>query len=107
MFSNIRRGSVFLAVVLLSMLALASASPTGASSHSSSLQDRFPSANFPIMGVTPEGFPIRAGGTEMHLIRTAPRVQRWITEEEVWELKRQRIGFIDVTFYPEYSEYEQ
>ncbi|RKP10785.1 hypothetical protein THASP1DRAFT_27439 [Thamnocephalis sphaerospora] len=67
------------------------------------LRDKFPSADFEIVAVSDAGFPMAVDGREMHLIETAPKERRWLSEEQVWELKRQRKGFMDVTFQPNLS----
>jgi hypothetical protein len=65
------------------------------------LRERFPNTGFEIASVSDAGFPVTSNGIEMHLIETGPNERRWLSEEEVWELKRKGIGFFDVTFHPD------
>jgi hypothetical protein len=62
-------------------------------------QQLFPNAPFTVKSISDVGFPVNAQEEEMHLIETSPTERQWMSEEEMWELKRKGIHFMDVTFH--------
>ncbi|RKP26673.1 hypothetical protein SYNPS1DRAFT_21607 [Syncephalis pseudoplumigaleata] len=57
----------------------------------------YPDAHFHVARISEAGFPVTPAGEEMHLIEYGLNEYKWLTEEEVWEWKRRRIGFMDIT----------
>ncbi|KAI8055012.1 hypothetical protein BDF22DRAFT_774526 [Syncephalis plumigaleata] len=49
--------------------------------------------------ISDAGFPVTAQGVEMHLIEQSENERQWLSEEDVWALKRQHKTFMDVTFH--------
>ncbi|KAI8057906.1 hypothetical protein BDF22DRAFT_662817 [Syncephalis plumigaleata] len=90
---------------ILAVCALLAATSVYAAPANPTPAKNIPELPFKPSKFSPEGFPINEKGDEFHLIeQETNQAPVWMSESQVWDIKKQNKDFMDVTLQPNLAE---